>query len=85
MVDALYFIDENASDSSFEDLIELAREQRLPIDSQAKSTVADVAVQIWIGKPNVLKERHSKSVAFNQKSFTYFAGRAKQPAQTYRS
>ena len=78
MVDALYFIDENALDSSFEDLIELAREQRLPIDSQAKSTVADVAVQIWIGKPNVLKERHSKSVAFNQKSFTYFAGRAKQ-------
>ena len=78
MVDALYFIDENASDGSFEDLLEHARGHRLSIDGQAKATIADVAVQIWIAKPDVLKARHSKSVAFNQKSFTYFAGRAKQ-------
>jgi hypothetical protein len=79
MIDALYFIDENTSDSTIDDLIEIAREHRLNIDSHAKVTVADVAVQIWIAKSDVLKARHSRSVAFNQKSFTYFAGKANQP------
>ena len=79
LIDALYFIDESATDYGLEDLLEIAKTQEIHLGSADKMTPADVAVRIWLAKPQVLKDTHARAVVFNQKRFVYFGGGADEP------
>lgn len=82
MVNALYYVHETASHEPMEELIERAEKAGLEIEHDEKSTPADVAVQIWLAKPDLLERQHAETVAFNRSNFTYFAGRnIKSPPQ----
>lgn len=74
MVNALYYVHETANNEPMEELIERAQAVGLDIEHDAKSTPADVAVQIWLAKPDLLERQHAETVAFNRLNFTYFAG-----------
>lgn len=74
MVNALYYVHETASKEPMEELIERAEAAGLDIDHDEQSTPADVAVQIWLTKPDLLERQHAQTVAFNRSNFTYFAG-----------
>ena len=75
LMNGLYFIDETASNETLDDLIQRAKDESIEIESHGKSTAADVAVQIWIAKPELLEERHTKTIALQKQAFVYFPGR----------
>lgn len=79
MVDALYFVHETASDHDLDELLAIAAKDNVLVDHDATSTVADIAVQIWIKEPALLKDRHAESIAFSHKSFMYFEGQDGTP------
>jgi hypothetical protein len=79
MVDALYFVHETASDHGLDELLAIAAEHKVLVDHDATSTVADIAVQVWLRDPALLKDRHAESIAFNHKSFMYFAAQDGTP------
>ena len=74
MVDALYYVHETASDEDIDALLAMAAGAGVVIEHDPETTVADVAVQIWLAHPELLQSLHAETVAFNQKSFIYFAG-----------
>ncbi|MBB6193192.1 hypothetical protein FHS51_003448 [Sphingobium wenxiniae] len=79
LVDALYFIHESASDLRIEDLLNMARTNGLDLAHSDDATPADVAVQIWLLRPDLLRDSHNRAVVFNQKKFEYFSGRTAEP------
>lgn len=82
MVNALYYVHETARKEPMDELIERAEAAGLDIDHDEKSTPADVAVQIWLAKPDLLERQHAETVAFNRSNFTYFAGKSIKPAES---
>ncbi|MBF9055705.1 hypothetical protein HKCCA1065_03670 [Rhodobacterales bacterium HKCCA1065] len=74
MVNALYYVHETARKEPMDELIERAEAAGLDIAHDDKSTPADIAVQIWLAKPDLLERQHAETVAFNRSNFTYFAG-----------
>ena len=76
MVNALYYVHETASHEPMEELIERAETAGLEIEQDEKSTPADVAVQIWLAKPDLLERQHAETIAFNRSNFTYFVGQS---------
>jgi len=82
MVNALYYVHETARKEPMDELIERAEAAGLDIDHDEKSTPADVAVQIWLAKPDLLERQHAETVAFNRSNFTYFSGKSIKPAES---
>ena len=82
MVDALYYVHETATKETAEELIELAGKAGLTIEAGEEPSDADVAVQIWLQRPDLLQRQHAEVVAFNRSRFMYFAGASgkKRPA-----
>lgn len=74
MVNALYYVHETARKEPIDELIERAEAAGLDIAHDDKGTPADIAVQIWLAKPDLLERQHAETVAFNRSNFTYFAG-----------
>ncbi len=81
MVNALYYVHETANNEPMEELIERAEAAGLGIQHDNKSTPADVAVQIWLIKPDLLERQHAETVAFNRSNFMYFAGQVGKKAE----
>ena len=74
MVDALYYVHETASDEDMDALLDLAKLRRLEIQQDPRTTPADVAIQMWLAAPDVLREHHAETIAFRQKNFLYYGG-----------
>ena len=74
MVDALYYVNETASEEDMDQLLDLAKSRGIEIDHDPRTTVADVAIQMWLAAPDVLREHHAETVAFRQKNFLYYGG-----------
>jgi hypothetical protein len=79
MVDALYFVHEMAADEQMDELLEAAKQHRLPLHGDQDNSPADVAIQIWLTAPDLLQEKHAEARAIRQKNFAYFAGRHGRP------
>ncbi len=79
LVDALYFIHESAGDLRIEDMLDMARSNGLDLAHSDDATPADIAVQIWLLRPDLLRDSHARAVVFNQKKFEYFSGRTADP------
>lgn len=56
-----------------DDLIAASRSRGLSIDAGPKVSPSDIAVQVWLQYPDLLREQHAGAYAVRQKSFTYFA------------
>ena len=74
MVDALYYVHETASDEDMDALLELAKSRNVKVAHEPKTTVTDVAIQMWLAAPDMLRERHAEAIAFRQKNFLYYGG-----------
>jgi hypothetical protein len=74
MIGALYCIDETASNEDMEALLDLAKARRVDLEHDPETTVADVAIQMWLAAPDILQEHHAETIAFRQKNFLYYGG-----------
>jgi hypothetical protein len=74
MVDALYYVHETASDDEMDALLGLAISRHVEIEQDPTTTAADVAIQMWLAAPDVLREHHAEAIAFRQKNFLYYGG-----------
>ncbi len=74
MIDALYYVDESASAENMDALLELAKSRSVPIEHDPQTTAADVAIQMWLAAPDMLREHHAEAIAFRQKNFLYYGG-----------
>lgn len=79
MVEALYYMHEMACIEQMDDLIAASRSRGLLIDAGPEVSPADIAVQVWLQYPDLLREQHAGAYAMRQKSFTYFAGQGGSP------
>lgn len=75
MVDALYYVHETASKEKAEELIDAAERAGLSLAIGEEPSDADIALQIWLHKPELLRRLHAETVAFTRSRFIYFAGR----------
>jgi hypothetical protein len=80
MVDALYYVHETTNTEAMEDLLECAEKNWLAFNADPEVTVADIAVQIWLVKPELLQRHHAETVAFTRTSFMYFSGSSAKDA-----
>ena len=74
MVDALYYVNETSSDEDMDALLDLAKSRDLDIEHDTQTTAADVAIQMWLAAPEMLREHHAETIAFRQKNFLYYGG-----------
>lgn len=74
MVNALFYVHETATAEAMNEL--LARAKSAGIDGQIElsPSPADVALQIWLIRPDLLELQHAESVAFSRSNYMYFAG-----------
>lgn len=70
MVDALYFVQEVASDELFDELMEIADTAKISVPAEA--TPADLAVMIWLHDPELIKSQHAETLITKPKSFISF-------------
>ena len=74
MVDALYYVHETASEEDMDALLDLAKSRSVKVEHDPRTTVADVAIQMWLAAPDMLREHHAEAIAFRQKNFLYYGG-----------
>ncbi len=74
MVEALYYLHEMSDIGQMDELLAISRLRGLSIDAGPEVSPADVAAQVWMRSPDLLREQHAEACAARQKSFTYFAG-----------
>lgn len=79
MVDALFYVHETATKETAEELIEAAGRAGLTIEAGEEPSDADIALQIWLQKPDLLRRQHAETVAFTRSRFIYFAGHSGKP------
>jgi hypothetical protein len=80
LTEALYAIDEMASPDGHERLEKAAAEAQLPIEFQANSSRADIALQVWLAAPELLARIHNQHRLRRLTAFEYF-GTAVPPAE----
>jgi hypothetical protein len=69
-----YYVHETASDEDMDALLELAKSRNVKVAHEPKTTLTDVAIQMWLAAPDMLRERHAEAIAFRQKNFLYYGG-----------
>jgi hypothetical protein len=72
MVDALYYVHEIASAQEMDELLTEARTQNLPIVDDPTATPVDIAIDIWLAAPELVRARHAEAIAMRQQNFEYF-------------
>ena len=78
LAEALLMVDEMATESNMDALLE-DNQDLFPIGRYKKLTPADVALAIFLERPEALGQRHAESFLRRQRSFEYFL--AKDPSQ----
>ena len=71
--DALYYVTEMASAGTMDTLLDLAKAEQLELRLGPDPAPVDVAVRLWLKKPDELKDIHNASYLERVKSFISFA------------
>jgi hypothetical protein len=79
LVDALYLINEMATDEGMDALVEAVQQSGRSLESGPTATPADVAVEVWLKWPELLDRKHAETLITRPRSFEYFLGRAGVP------
>jgi hypothetical protein len=77
LVDALYLINEMATDEGMDALLEAVQRSGRSLEAGASATPADIAVEVWLKWPSLLDRKHAENLITRPRSFEYFIGRAK--------
>lgn len=72
LVDALFLVDEMATEEGMDDLLEAAQQAGISLDGSLDATPADVALHAWFQAPELLEQRHSEQYLTNARSFEYY-------------
>jgi len=72
MVDALYYVHETASAQDMDELLTAVRNQNVPIVDDPTATPIDLAIDIWLAAPELVRSRHAETIAMRQQNFEYF-------------
>ena len=79
LVDALYMVHEMATPEAMGGLLgaieALPPQDRFVLDESPDPTPADVAVQVWLKAPRLLKGKHSEQAVVDRRSFEYYLSR----------
>jgi len=79
--DALYAIDEMATEDGQQRLEDGVIEEQLPLTFDEKSSREDIALQVWLESPELLAKKHNEQRLIRLSSFEYYSS----PAPTDRS
>lgn len=74
LVDALYLINEMATDEGMDALLEAVQRSGRSLEAGASATPADIAVEIWLKWPDLLDRKHAENLITRPRSFEYFLG-----------
>lgn len=72
LLDVLYLIDEMATPEGVDSLLEAAFEENLSLDADQEQTPADVAVQVWLRRPDLLERKHAERMTLRPRTFEYY-------------
>lgn len=72
MLDALFFVDEMSQPELFEDLMDEARAAGVELGGGDKISPADLAVRVWLERPDILERLHAERFLVKPKSFQSF-------------
>jgi len=78
--DALFFVNEMASEDRMDALLVSARNNNIPIVNNDDVTPADIAAQLWIVKPDLLESLHAEYLVSKPKAFEHFRSYEETPA-----
>lgn len=79
--DALYAIDEMATEDGQQRLEDGVAEEQLPLTFDEKSSREDIALQVWLESPELLAKKHNEQRLIRLSSFEYYSS----PTPTDRS
>jgi hypothetical protein len=71
--DALYAIDEMATEDGQQRLEEGVAEEQLPLTFDEKSSREDIALQVWLESPELLAKKHNEQWLIRLSSFEYYS------------
>lgn len=71
--DALYAIDEMATEDGQQRLEEGVAEAQLPLAFDEKSSREDIALQVWLESPELLAKKHNEQRLIRLSSFEYYS------------
>jgi hypothetical protein len=74
LIDALYYVHETSSPEDMDALLDLATERKLDLAPSPTATPTDVAIQLWLLNPNLVRERHAENIAVRVKTYAYYGG-----------
>jgi hypothetical protein len=72
LIDALFFVDEMATEKGMEDLLDASIEVGLSLDTQEDVSPADLAIQVWLRDPDLLERKHAEQFLYKPRSFEYY-------------
>jgi len=72
LLNVLYLIDEMATPEGADALLEAAFEENLSLDADQEQTPADVAVQVWLRRPELLERKHAERMTLRPRTFEYY-------------
>lgn len=73
LIDALWHIHEMATPAAMESLIDETRRVGVELDATHHFSPADVATQVWLISPEMLRRCHAESAVLRRKSFESFS------------
>jgi hypothetical protein len=73
LIDALWHIHEMSTPAAMESLVEEARSAGVELDPAHHFSPADVATQVWLHSPEMLRRTHAETAVLRRKSFETFA------------
>lgn len=73
LIDALWHVHEMSTPAAMESLLDDAAAAGIQLEHDHNFSPADVAVQVWLADPDLLRRRHAESAVLRRKSFESFA------------
>jgi hypothetical protein len=74
LVDALYFVHEMATQRGMDVLLEEVRRNQIHVRVGPKSTPADVALELWLARPELVQRKHAEQRLAGRRNFESFRG-----------
>jgi len=71
--DALYAIDEMATEDGQQRLEEAVEAEQLPLAFEEQSSREDIALQVWLEAPDLLAKKHNEQRLIRLSSFEYYS------------
>lgn len=75
LVDALWHIHEMATPEGMESLLDETRRCGVELDPDSHFSPADIATQVWLATPELLRRKHAETAVMKRKSFESFTPR----------